>query len=212
MRPTFVKPGPSPGFPNVATRYLGTMLRLPLPGETQPAINPPLPPGYRVGIELPPLNMPVLGTGANANTGGGIERFRDNIGRGRMPADRPTLDIITAQEEVVRNAEESLRLAEEILEDDSTNPALLADVEMAEQNLDRERHQLHVYNSGARPLSNPPFNENAWFSNDYWVLHSTWTSFDECKNYVRMLIDILGFDNIMVSNWIGLSLELLPNR
>lgn len=60
--------------------------------------------------------------------------------------------------------------------------------------------------------STPPFNENNWFASDPWMLHSTWTSFEECKNYVRFLVDLIGFDSILVSNAINLELELLPNK
>lgn len=66
--------------------------------------------------------------------------------------------------------------------------------------------------SNVTPYSTPPFNENTWFSNDPWLLHSTWTSFEECKNYVRFLVDLLGFDGVMVSNFVPLDLELLPNK
>lgn len=66
--------------------------------------------------------------------------------------------------------------------------------------------------SNVTPYSTPPFNENTWFSNDPWLLHSTWTSFEECKNYVRFLIDLLGFDGVMVAGFVPMDLELLPNK
>jgi len=66
--------------------------------------------------------------------------------------------------------------------------------------------------ANATPFSTPPFNENTWFSSDPWFLHSTWTSFEECKNYVRFLIDLLGFDSVLVSAFVPMDLELLPNK
>lgn len=65
---------------------------------------------------------------------------------------------------------------------------------------------------GVQMYSTPPFNENNWFSCDPWMLHSTWTSFEDCKHYVKILIDIMGFSGILVANAINMELELLPNK
>lgn len=57
-----------------------------------------------------------------------------------------------------------------------------------------------------------PINEDYWFSQDAWLLHSTWTSFEKCKDYVKGLVDIVGFDSVLVASAINMELELLPNK
>lgn len=213
IRPCFVKSGPGPGYPNVVTKYIGEMYRSPIGSEAAPAVaGTPAPAGYKACIKLPALNASLLGTGDNAVIGGGIERFYDNTGKGRMPADKPAQTDIDLKKTEVEEKHEELQEAQEALKDDATNPTLIAAVEAAQEALELAMHELNVMQTGASMFSKPPFNENQWFSNDYWVLHSTWTSFDECKNYVRFLIDLLGFDGIMISNYIELDMEILPNK
>lgn len=211
IRPCFVKPGVAVGYPNVVTKYIGKMYRAPIGGEAKPNVSPSTP-GYIAAIELPPLNASVLTTGEATVTGGGIERFYDNIGKGRMPADKPSQTTIDAKKEEVEENNDTLKIAEQALKADPSNASLIAAVAKAKKELEKSMDELNIMQNGASPFGSPPFNENKWFSNDYWVLHSTWTSFDECKNYVRQLIDLLGFDGIMVSNWIQLEMELLPNK
>lgn len=211
IRPCFVKPGPAPGYPNVVTKYIGKMYRSPIGGEATPTVTPATP-GYTAAIELPPLNASVLTTGAAIVTGGGVERFYDNVGKGRMPADKPSQTTIDSKKIEVEEKNDALKVAEQALKADPSNSTLIEAVDKAKKELETSMDELNTMMNGASPFGTPPFNENRWFSNDYWALHSTWTSFDECKNYVRQLIDLLGFDGIMVSNWIQLEMELLPNK
>lgn len=211
IRPCYVKAGPDVGYPNVVTKYIGKMYRAPVGGESKPTVTPATP-GYTAAIELPALNASVLTTGAAIVTGGGIERFYDNSGKGRMPADKPTQTIIDAKKVEVEEKNEALKVAEQALAADPSNSTLIAAVDKAKKELEKVMNELNTMLNGASMFSTPPFNENRWFSSDYWALHSTWTSFEECKNYVRQLIDLLGFDGVMVSNYVELEMKLLPDK
>lgn len=211
IRPCFVKAGPGAGYPNVVTKYIGKLYRAPIGSETKPTITGGTA-GYTACIELPSLNASVLTSGASDVIGGGIERFHDNTGKGRMPANRPTQTIIDGQKDVVEQKNIAYENAKLELEADPENESLISAMDIAKKALEAAMHELNVMITGASTYSKPPFNANQWFSDDYWALHSTWTSFDECKNYIRLLIDLLGFESVMVANYVELDMELLPNK
>jgi len=159
IRPCFVYPHAFESefqkFPNVITKYIGPLYRMPLGAEATNIINEPVPNGYELCIKIPEINRPVQELGDFE--GGGIERFNGNEVedvKGRMPSNT----------------------------------------------------------DGTMMFSKGPFNEAGWYSSDFWMLHSTWISFEECKQHARYLVDLIGFDGVMISQWVNLWMEMHPTK
>ncbi len=210
VRPSFVKPGPAEGYPNTIMPYLGEIYRAPLGAEVRPSVT--LPDGYSACIKLPALNAPIVTTGAEAVIGGGVERF-DNIYRAeRMPDNRPDDSVIETARENLEDKRALWNTAQQNLTNNPENASLIEAEKTAKENFNEAAKTLETMINGAVNYSIPPFNENNFFSNDTWQLHSTWTSFDKVKIVVRPLIDQLGFEGVMVANWIPLDMQLLPNK